>query len=71
MALYKTNENVSFSSNNWCSSVNIHHIFKDACAEQWLNLQITAASYASSSLKNINKKNKFWPIKSSLMASSK
>ena len=34
VTLYKMNENFSFTSNNQCSCVIIHHIFKDACTEQ-------------------------------------
>ena len=35
-------ENFSFPSNNWCSCI-IIHIFKNVYAEQWPNIQITAA----------------------------
>ena len=43
ITLYKINENFSFSSNNSCSCIIIHHIFKDSCTEQWPNFQLTAA----------------------------
>ena len=56
LKIYCINENFYFSSNNYCSCVIIHHIFKDARAEQWPNFQLTVALHCiknHASFKNI------------------